>query len=255
MLELRNAGFEQAGKWRLQPLDLTVTGGEVMGILGPNGAGKSTLLGLMAGEVIPTAGAVMLDGFPLPHWTGLERALRLAVLPQTATLGFEFTVEEVISFGRSPHNTGLATDNALIGQLLLACDLAPLRHRSYLQLSGGERQRVQIARVMAQLSPAAYGKVLLLDEPVAALDPRHQHRTLRLAREAAGEGAAVVVVLHDLNLAARYCDRLLLLERGCVVALGIPGQVLRADWLERLFGLPVIIQQHPQLGHPLVVVQ
>jgi iron complex transport system ATP-binding protein len=155
--------------------------------------------------------------------------------------------------GRLPHASGARLDAEIVLQALRAADAAHLLGRNYLQLSGGERQRVHLARVLAQLWPGRAGQVLLLDEPTSMLDPLHQHTTLRAVRTIAASGCAVLVVLHDLNLAARYCDRLLLLAKGRAQALASPAEVLRPDLLEAVFGLRVLVQPHPELGHPLII--
>ncbi|HSC82009.1 MAG TPA: heme ABC transporter ATP-binding protein, partial [Pseudomonas sp.] len=194
-----------------------------------------------------------LHGRPLAEWGGPERARQLAVLPQSSTLSFAFKVEQVVGMGRLPHASGRMRDAQIVEAALQAADVAHLRGRSYLALSGGERQRVHLARVLAQLWPGADGQCLLLDEPTAALDPLHQHTTLQAVRDFAGRGAAVLVILHDLNLAARYCDRILLLQNGQAHSQGSPDEVLNAAALEAVFGLQVLIQRHPERGYPLIV--
>jgi iron complex transport system ATP-binding protein len=144
-------------------------------------------------------------------------------------------------------------DEQIVALALHAADAAHLHGRSYLALSGGERQRVHLARVLAQLWPGEAGQTLLLDEPTSMLDPLHQHTILQAVREFADRGAAVLVILHDLNLAARYCDRLLLLASGRPVALDTPQQVLRPEPLKAVFGLEVLVQPHPERGHPLII--
>ena len=155
--------------------------------------------------------------------------------------------------GRLPHDSGRVRDAQIVQQALLAADAVHLAGRSYLALSGGERQRVHLARVLAQLWPGGEGQILLLDEPTSMLDPLHQHTTLQATRAFVEQGAAVLVILHDLNLAARYCDRLLLLEQGRAHVLGTPVEVLRAEPLQAVFGLEVLVQTHPERGHPLIV--
>ncbi|MEO4046131.1 heme ABC transporter ATP-binding protein [Pseudomonas sp. CAU 1711] len=253
MLRADNLTVRRGGATVLQGIDLTLRPGEVLGVLGPNGAGKSTLLGALCGELHPHDGSVSLDGRALGDWPGQERARRLAVLPQNSTLSFAFPVAEVVGMGRLPHDSGRARDAEIVAAALQAADAGYLRGRSYLALSGGERQRVHLARVLAQLWPGGVGRVLLLDEPTSALDPLHQHTTLQAVRDFAGQGAAVLVILHDLNLAARYCDRILLLQCGRAHALGQPDEVLRAEPLRQVFGLDVLIQRHPERGHPLIV--
>jgi iron complex transport system ATP-binding protein len=209
------------------------------------------LLGALCGEL--KSGQVWLDDKQLERWSAPQRAQRLAVLPQSSTLGFAFTVQEVVAMGRLPHDAGRQRDAKIVMAALDAADAAHLMDRSYLALSGGERQRVHLARVLAQLWPGESGQTLLLDEPTSMLDPLHQHTTLQAVRQFANRGGAVMVILHDLNLAARYCDRLLLLEGGAPVALGTPQTVLVPDTLKAVFGLEVLVQEHPERGHPLII--
>lgn len=253
MLRTENLQIRRGQKVVLSDVTLDVRPGEVLGVLGPNGAGKSTLLAALCGELAPTAGQVSLDRQALNQWKGSERAQRLAVLPQTSTLDFAFRVEEVVGMGRLPHQTGYARDAEIIEAALQAADVEHLTGRSYLALSGGERQRVHLARVLAQLWPGQNGQTLLLDEPTSMLDPLHQHTTLKAIRAFADRGAAVLIILHDLNLAARYCDRLLLLEEGRVCALDCPQAVLQPELLKAVFGLDVLVQPHPELGHPVII--
>ncbi|MBS7661968.1 heme ABC transporter ATP-binding protein [Pseudomonas lalucatii] len=253
MLQALNLSVRRGHATVLADIELQLRPGEVLGVLGPNGAGKSTLLGALCGELAPAQGQVLLDARPLGAWSGPERARRLAVLPQSSTLNFAFSVEAVVAMGRLPHASGRARDAEIVAAALQAADAAHLSGRSYLALSGGERQRVHLARVLAQLWPGGEGQVLLLDEPTSMLDPLHQHTSLQAVRACAERGAAVLVILHDLNLAARFCDRLLLLAGGRPHALGTVEQVLRAEPLQAVFGLEVLVQRHPERGHPLIV--
>ena len=253
MLRTEKLHIRRGEKIVLEDVCLEVRAGEVLGVLGPNGAGKSTLLAALCGELAPTEGLVLLDDQPLNQWKGPERAQRLAVLPQTSTLDFAFRVEEVVGMGRLPHQTGRMRDAQIIQDALETADVGHLAGRSYLALSGGERQRVHLARVLAQLWPGQNGQTLLLDEPTSMLDPLHQHTTLKAIRAFADRGAAVLIILHDLNLAARYCDRLLLLEQGRPRALDCPQVVLQPDELKAVFGLDVLVQPHPELGCPMVI--
>ncbi|WP_342245345.1 heme ABC transporter ATP-binding protein [Pseudomonas sp. OTU5201] len=253
MLRVEQLDVLRGSKQVLAGVDLALQPGEVLGVLGPNGAGKSTLLGALCGEVPVAAGTVSLEGRALNDWNGPQRARRLAVLPQSSTLNFAFRVEEVVAMGRMPHDTGRERDAGVVAEALHAADASHLAGRSYLALSGGERQRVHLARVLAQLWPGGSGQILLLDEPTSMLDPLHQHTTLQTVRTFAERGVAVLVILHDLNLAARYCDRLLLLADGRPYVLGTPEQVLQAEPLKAVFGLEVLVQRHPERGHPLIV--
>ena len=253
MLRAQSLQIRRGQKTVLDGIDLGLEPGQILGVLGPNGAGKGTLLGALSGELQPAAGQVWLDQRPLADWRGAERAQRLAVLPQTSTLDFAFRVEEVVGMGRLPHQTGQVRDDEIVTAALQAADAFHLAGRSYLALSGGERQRVHLARVLAQLWPGESGQTLLLDEPTSMLDPLHQHTTLQAIRTFADRGAAVLIILHDLNLAARYCDRILLLEQGRPHALDSPDVVLRPEPLKAVFGLEVLVQAHPERGHPLII--
>ena len=225
----------------LDGVSLRLQAGQVSGVLGPNGAGKSTLLEALSGELQTARGQVMLHG----------RAL--AVLPQSSTLSCAFQVEDVVAMGRLPHCSGRQADARIVAAALQAADAQHLAGRSYLRLSGGERQRVHLARVLAQLWPGDEGSVLLLDEPTSMLDPAHQHSILQAVRRFAEQGGAALVILHDLNLAARYCDRLLLLKNGRAQIAGAPDEVLREAPLQAVFGLDVLVQRHPERDHPLVI--
>ena len=253
MLRTQSLQIRRGAKIVLTDITLELRPGEVLGVLGPNGAGKSTLLGALCGELKPDQGKVWLDQDELAHWPGMQRAQRLAVLPQASTLEFAFRVEEVVGMGRLPHHSGRVRDDEIIEAALAAADVGHLHGRSYLALSGGERQRVHLARVLAQLWPGEAGQTLLLDEPTSMLDPLHQHTTLHAIRTFADRGAAVLVILHDLNLAARYCDRILLLQDGRSFALDTPAKVLLPVPLKAVFGLEVLVQPHPERGHPLII--
>jgi iron complex transport system ATP-binding protein len=253
MMKAENICVHRGGKTVLADVDVTLVPGEMLCVLGPNGAGKSTLLSALCGELKTTQGRVHLDDRLLAHWNGPARARRLAVLPQSSTLSFAFKVQEVVAMGRLPHDSGQLRDGEIVHASLQAVDALHLLERNYLTLSGGERQRVHLARVLAQLWPGGEGQMLLLDEPTSMLDPLHQHTTLHALREFANRGGAVMVILHDLNLAARYCDRVLLLEGGRPYLLGTPQTVLVPEALKAVFGLDVLVQQHPERGHPLVI--
>nr|WP_217475115.1 heme ABC transporter ATP-binding protein [Stutzerimonas stutzeri] len=253
MLRAQRISVRRGASAVLTDIDLQLPSGEVLGVLGPNGAGKSTLLGALSGELAVSAGEVSLQGRALADWSGTERARCLAVLPQSSSLNFAFRVEEVVGLGRLPHDSGREQDQDIVSSALQAADAQHLGPRNYLALSGGEQQRVHLARVLAQLWPGRPGQTLLLDEPTAMLDPLHQHSILQSVRRFAERGGAVLVILHDLNLAARYCDRLLLLADGYARVSGSPEQVLQAEPLKAVFGLDVLIQRHPERGHPLVI--
>jgi len=253
MLCAEHLSVTRARQSVLHAIDLRLAAGEVFGVLGPNGAGKSTLLAALCGELAPNSGQVLLHGKPLADWPGRQRAQKLAVLPQSSPLNFAFRSEEVVAMGRLPHASGRARDAQIVREALKQADALHLSGRSYVQLSGGERQRVHLARVFAQLWPGGEGTVLLLDEPTSMLDPLHQQKTLQAVRKLAERGTAVLAILHDLNLAARYCDRLLLLKEGRAKSTGSTRDVLQAAPLKEVFGLDFLILEQPGQGCPLLV--
>lgn len=234
----------------LDGIDFHVAAGEVVALVGPNGAGKSTLLAALAGEIPLSEGVVELDGRDLAHWSTLDMARRRAVLPQSHTVGFPFTAREVVAMGRAPwaRTERGDRDDELVGTAMALADVTHLAARSFPTLSGGERARVALARVLAQDTAT-----LLLDEPTAALDLGHQESVLRLAAERATAGAAVVVVLHDLGLAAAYADRVAVLDEGRLAADGPPRKVLTTDLLTRVYQHPVEVLDHPVTGAQLVL--
>ncbi|MFI6865660.1 heme ABC transporter ATP-binding protein [Nocardia sp. NPDC050406] len=234
----------------LDGVDFEVRAGEIVALVGPNGAGKSTLLAALTGELDLVAGSVELDGRPLTAWTPLDMARRRAVLPQAHTIGFPFTAREVVAMGRAPwvRTDRQLDDDEHIAAAMAATDVTHFASRPFPALSGGERARVALARVLAQDTPT-----LLLDEPTAALDLGHQEQVLALARDRAAKGAAVVVVVHDLGVAAAYADRVAVLDAGRIAADGPPRQVLTTELLTRVYQHPVEVLDHPVTGAQLVL--
>lgn len=234
----------------LEEVSLDVAYGTILALVGPNGAGKSTLLGVLAGDIRPVTGAVELEGRALDAWTGRELARMRGVLLQANAVAFSFTAREVVEMGRAPWEgtTRADDDEAAIAGALASTDVADLAERAFPTLSGGEKARVSLARVLAQDT-----RVLLLDEPTAALDIAHQEQVLRLARARAAEGCAVVAVLHDLSLAAAYADEIAMLHHGRLVAHGTPDEVLTADRVEAVYGTPVRVMPDPDTGRPIVL--
>ncbi|MCI1257294.1 MAG: ABC transporter ATP-binding protein [Corynebacterium provencense] len=230
-------------------------GGQVTGIIGPNGAGKSTLLGALAGTRRHVTGTVRAGAAGSPvDITGMGDRLRariLATVPQDTTLGFEFTARDVVSFGRHPHigrfGRSTAHDHAVVQDALTRCDVLGLADRSVATLSGGERQLVHIARALAQET-----QVLLLDEPVSALDLHHELTVLTLLKNLAAQGRTVVTVLHDLTQAGRFCDRLVLITDGRVRATGPPPEVLVPGILDPAYRVRTTVRNDPDTRSPAV---
>nr|WP_239003866.1 heme ABC transporter ATP-binding protein [Nocardia panacis] len=249
-LRARGLSATRGNRPVLDGVDFAVAAGEIVALVGPNGAGKSTLLAALAGELAPSAGTVELDGRALAHWSPLDMARRRAVLPQSHTVGFPFSAREVVAMGRAPWlRTELRErDDELIAAAMALTDVEHLAARPFPALSGGERARVALARVLAQDTGT-----LLLDEPTAALDLGHQEAVLRLAAERAAAGAAVVVVLHDLGVAAAYADRVAVLEAGRIAADGPPRAILTTELLTRVYRHPIEVLDHPRTGAQLVL--
>jgi len=257
MLEATDISVRAGERFLLQDVSLTVAPGELVAVVGPNGAGKSTLLKVLCGDLVPESGHVTLEGKPLSEWRSLEKARKRAVLPQESSLAFPFTAFEVALMGRTPHIRGAETakDLEITREALKEANVCHLGARDYPTLSGGEKGRVQLARTLAQVweAPQTGHRYLLLDEPTSSLDLAHQHQVLAVAKRFAREGAGVLAILHDLNLAAQYADRIALLRGGRVVAVGTPREVLQADTLCAAFETPVVVTKHPCLDCPLVV--
>ncbi|MFJ9370434.1 heme ABC transporter ATP-binding protein [Nocardia sp. NPDC101769] len=249
-LRARNVSAKRGDRTVLEGVDFPVIAGQIVALVGPNGAGKSTLLAALAGELELSGGSVELDGHALTHWTHLDMARRRAVLPQSHTVGFPFRAREVVAMGRSPwaRTDRQDHDDEAIAAAMAATDVERFAARPFPALSGGERARVALARVLAQDTAT-----LLLDEPTAALDLGHQEQVLHLARERAAAGAAVVVVLHDLGVAAAYADRVAVLEAGRIAADGPPRQILTPELLTRVYQHPVDVFDHPVTGAQLVL--
>jgi len=247
-LRARGVSVEYDGHPILRDIDLDVGAGELVALVGPNGAGKSTLLGVLSGDVEPTCGGVTLDDRALASYHARDLARRRAVQLQKQGLAFGFRVREVVRMGRSPwHRTEREDDDdRVVDAAMERADVADLADRLYPTLSGGEQARASFARLLAQETP-----VLMLDEPTAALDIRHQESLLAVARAAAAAGAAVVVVLHDLSLAAAYADRVCVLSHGSVRADGSPAEVLTAELLTEVYAHPIEVLDH---GGALLVV-
>ncbi|CAN5394174.1 heme ABC transporter ATP-binding protein [soil metagenome] len=234
----------------LSDVDIEVRAGEVLALVGPNGAGKSTLLSVLSGDVTPSSGQVLVDGAALGSWSTVELAMRRAVLLQEVSLSFPFTVLQTVRMGRAPW-AGLPAedrDDEAVYEAMVETDVLQFAERVFMSLSGGERARAALARVLAQEAP-----ILLLDEPTAALDIRHQEQVLSLARARAAQGDAVVVVMHDLGLAAAHSDRVVILHNGRVRALGTPDDVMTEELLGEVYECPIELVRNPRTGQLLVI--
>ncbi len=246
-IKVEKLTFAYDGKPVLREVTLEVRPGEVLALVGPNGSGKSTLLRNIAGALRPHTGAVYLDFKRVPDFTPKELARRLAAVEQDRHVGFDFTVKELVELGRLPHLGRFQrlreADREAVARALRLAGIEGLAERPLSTLSGGERQRVFLAMALAQ-EP----EVLLLDEPTAHLDVSYQLEFMELVRERAHAGLTVVMALHDLNLAARYADRIGLLREGRLRALGPPEEVLTPELLREVFGVTVRVHRDPTGG-------
>ena len=247
-LEARDVGIVLDGVTILHGVSLEIRGGEVLALVGPNGAGKSTLLSTLSGDTRPTSGSVQLAGRDIRSYRALELARLRSVLTQENQVSFPFTVAEVVDMGRSPwaRTPQNDDDESAVAEALRAADVAHLRTRRFTSLSGGEKARVSLARVLAQRTGTVF-----LDEPTAALDLRHQEEVMATAADLAATGIAVVVVVHDLSLAGAWADRVALLADGRLRAIGTPAEVITAELVGEVYGLPVEVQVRD--GRPVVV--
>ncbi len=227
----------------LEDVSFTVNPGEFVGLVGPNGAGKTTLLRSISGALDPSAGTVTVDGVGIDDCSSKASSRLVAVVPQETTLSFSFDVRTVVEMGRHPHrgrfSPPTATDRRAVDRALDRTRTAQFEDRAINEVSGGERQRVVLARAIAQETP-----ILVLDEPTASLDVNHQIETLELVRNLVREGRAVIAAIHDLNLAARYCDRLVMLASGTVQRAGPPADVLSAAALRTAFDVNAAVTEN-----------
>ncbi len=240
----------------LAALTLALVPGVFTGVIGPNGSGKSSLVRALSRTLRPSGGAVLLDGQDLyAAYSARTAAQAIGVVPQDTSISLNFSVREVVRMGRAPHLPARpfasedAADERIVAQALRAARVEDLAERPVTTLSGGERQRVLLARALAQQP-----EILLLDEPTASLDLRHQSEVLMLARHLAHSGGkAVLAVLHDVNLAAAYCDTLILLDQGRAAAFGAPEEVLTAENVQAVYKARVWVRPHPVSGRPLIL--
>ncbi|MGF1762087.1 heme ABC transporter ATP-binding protein [Aliivibrio kagoshimensis] len=254
-ISAKNLQLELGGRTLLDGVDLDLYSGEVTALLGPNGAGKSSLLKILCKEHSCSSDKGASLGFfgdDESNWSRADLAMHLGVLPQHSNLTFSFTVREVVELGLMPLQLQNINSSDLVEEMMNKTGVEHLADRLFPTLSGGEKQRVHFSRVLTQISQAGDKQILMLDEPTSALDLAHQHTTLSIARERAQAGAAVIVVLHDLNLAAQYADRLVVLNSGTIQADGTPWSALTALMLEQVYGQQTLVAKHPKHDYPVV---
>ena len=255
LLEVRDLAFGYNGAFRLEDVSFALARGEILGVIGPNSAGKTTLIRLLSRVLTPQRGEILLEGEPIARLSRSALARRVAVVPQELQLAFSFTVQELVLMGRHPHARGLffegPRDLTVARDAMAAAGVLELAEQPVETLSGGERQRAVIARALAQ-EP----RLLLLDEPTSHLDLRHQGEIVGLLRRLNRRGGTtILLVSHDLNLAAELADRLLLLAGGRLVCLGDPAEVLEEARIEAVYGCRVHVEKSPWSGRPVVSVR
>lgn len=250
MLETKSLSYAINGKTIINDVSLAVERGEVFALIGPNGAGKSTLLRLLSGELAPSQGTITLNNQSLSDYSRRQLALKRAVMAQRESVSFDFSVYDVVMLGRHPHIKRAETphDREVVETSLKSTESAHLSDRFFATLSSGEQSRVTFSRILAQQTD-----LLLLDEPTSTLDLRHQQLIMMIAQSLARQGAAIVAIVHDLNLAAIYADRIGILRDGTWIDVGTPQAVLTEENLFTAFNLPTVVMPHPHYDRPLIV--
>lgn len=251
MFALDAVSFSLPERTLLQPLDLTIEHAHMVGLIGHNGSGKSTLLKLLARQQAPTAGHISLDGQPLQSWGQRDFARQVAYLPQHLPPADGLTARELVRYGRYPWHGALGRfsdeDHAQVERAMELTDTRMFAERLVDSLSGGERQRVWLAMLLAQNS-----RYLLLDEPISALDVAHQVEVLALVRELSQAlDLGVLLVLHSIDMTARYCDRFIALHGGRLLASGTPAELMNAEMLQAIYGIPMGVMAHPEGKAPI----
>lgn len=250
MIEVNGLVVERGGCRVVDQVSFAAADGRVLAIVGPNGSGKSSLVGAIGSDLACAAGTVFIDSCDVATASAQALARLRAILTQEVAVSVGFTVREVVAFGRSPWRgtAEMSMDERAVSDALRALDLVPLESRPVQSLSGGEQARVAMARVLAQQTPN-----VILDEPTAALDLRHQHELLAQASRHASSGGCAIIVIHDLMLAAQYADDVLVMSRGVAVAAGEPAQVLVPEVLEPVYQLPIATLTNPYSNRPIVL--
>ncbi|MBJ3816874.1 heme ABC transporter ATP-binding protein [Shimwellia pseudoproteus] len=248
MIRTDNLSLSVAGKRLLNRITLHCAPGTLTALVGPNGAGKSTLLSVMAGDTPPSDGTITLAGKAPQHYSLRALAQQRAVFPQNTRVHFGFRVAEVVAMGRAMRDLPPHTDADAINQAMQRAEISHLARQDIQTLSGGELARTTFARVLAQQTP-----VILLDEPTAALDLRHQERLLATLKDLASQGTTILVVLHDLNVAAAYADTIAILQDGRLIAAGPPQDVLTRERIATVYQQDVCVITHPERHCPVIL--
>ncbi len=236
-------------------ISFKVNTGEILAVVGPNGAGKTSLFKAISSDMNITDGQIHFMRKPISEWGLQEIARHMSILPQLSLLNFPYTVEEVIGLSRISHCTGTEVDKTIIQEAMASMDMLPMAQRLYTELSGGEKQRTQLARVMAQIwrEEDASGRLMLLDEPTTALDLGHQQQLMKALKQFSKQSTAIIMIVHDFNLALQYADKILVLKAGKSLAQGTPNTVVTENLLEELFETKVKIIRDSETENVLVI--
>ena len=253
MLRVEKLTYEIKNRKLLKNLSFQIRPGELVAVLGANGAGKSTLMKIISGEMLPTEGMVHFNGNSLHNFKLEELAKQRALLSQVQQVNLSFSVKELVMMGRYPHfkSSPSINDNEIIAETMEICGVTELQDRNCLTLSGGEQQRVHLARVLAQIWDIP-NALLLLDEPVSALDIQFQHRVLAIAKALSKKGFMILIVLHDLNIAATYADRIIMLKNGRKWVDGTPSEVLNKADIYSVFSVESTIEVDSSTLRPFI---
>lgn len=257
MLKISNIGFKVKEQSLLQDINVVVRTGTLTAVMGANGAGKSTLLKILSGDIKPSAGMVMWNGLKLSDYPVTELSRKRSVLRQQYNILLPFTAREIIEMGRYPHFNGKLTPHCknVVEEVAAYVGVTGMMERNYLTLSGGEQQRVQLARVLVQVWDAPKGeKLIMLDEPVSALDIHYQHQLMALVKALTENSFTVIAVLHDLNLAMQYADDVLLLKKGETVAFGDKYSVMNEAAIRTTFDVTATLHYPVAYSYPFITV-
>ena len=266
MLKVDNISYRIGAKTIIDRITTSFTPGLLHVIVGPNGSGKSTFLKIFSGELMPDTGSIHYDDLPVAHANKTILAQRRAVMSQLPELHFPLSVQDIVLMGRYPHFSLQPSkkDSAICQQAMEQVEILSLSDRDYLTLSGGEKQRVQFARALAQIwesplvqpdpaTPHPPNRYLFLDEPVSSLDIHFQHQILQIARSLVKDNIVLIAVLHDINLAMQYADRILFMKEGCIVAEGASPDIVTPSLIREVFNIPVLLLENPHGTAPVMV--
>lgn len=256
ILKAKIDSYKIGQKELLKDIEFSLSKGEMLIVIGRNGAGKSTFLKHLTNEISHSASFIEVFQKPIKEFKEKELAQVRAILAQSTSLTFGYEVIEVVLLGRIPHNAkgnDSRKDYKIAKESLAKVGLSGYESRNYLTLSGGEQQRVHLARTLAQISETGKDRIFLLDEPTNSLDIAHQYSTLKLVKELSKEGVGTLAILHDLNLAAQFADKIIILHNGTIGAYGTPKEVLTKENILETFGHEVIVSNHPTIDCPLII--